>query len=132
MHTKMILTYRSLRLRTLAFAHLNGTCWISQTLLSGSCPTIGEDNKLTLKGVTFQEVFSCSRFWMMDPEMLGNMFCWDKPTAATYKTMADSLRKVNSLQFNKGVGVHINPMSGDDFRKNVDVCWNWLDGKPLL
>ena len=72
------------------------------------------------------------RFWMMDPDMLGKMFCWNAPTKDDRKKMADSLRKVNSLQFNKGVGVHLNVVDGDDFRKNVDACWNWLDNKTLL
>jgi len=72
------------------------------------------------------------RFWMMDPTSMGLMFSWNKPRPQDKLDMAESLRKVNRLTFNKAVGVHMNVMSGDDFRKSVDACWNWLDGKPLI
>ena len=69
---------------------------------------------------------------MMDPESMGKMFAWNVPAKEDRKKMAESLRKANALQFNKGVGIHINPMSAEDFRKNIDACWNWLDGEPLV
>jgi len=71
------------------------------------------------------------RFWMMDADSMGSLFCWHLPTEEDKKKMAESLRKVCALNFHTAIGVHLNPMKGDDFRKSIDKCWNWLDGKPL-
>jgi hypothetical protein len=46
--------------------------------------------------------------------------------------MNGPFRNVLAKPFSTAVGVHINKMSGDDFRKSMDAAWNWLDGKPLL
>jgi len=72
------------------------------------------------------------RFWMMDPNSLGLMG-YEKPAAdGSSKTeMAASLRKVLALPFKKATGVHFDKMDGDKFRRSIDACWNWLDGKPL-
>jgi len=72
------------------------------------------------------------RFWLMDPESMAYLVCWNLPTPEDRTKMADSLRKVCSLRFDTGVGAHNNTMKGEDFRKNIDACWNWLDGKPLI
>ena len=63
---------------------------------------------------------------------MGGMFAWHLPTEDDKKKMAESLRKVCALEFNKAVGVHLEPMTADDFKKSIDACWNWLDGKPLV
>ena len=67
----------------------------------------------------------------MDAESVGGLFCYNIPTKEDHQKMANSLRKVCAMDFHTGVGVHIEPMKGDDFRKSIDKCWNWLDGKPL-
>ena len=46
--------------------------------------------------------------------------------------MATSLRKLLSLEFSSAAGVHIAPQSREDFRRNINCNWNWLDGKSLL
>ena len=46
--------------------------------------------------------------------------------------MASSLRRVLALPFNKAAGVTFAKMDADEFRKNIDAAWNWLDGRPLL
>ena len=70
----------------------------------------------------------------MDPDATASMSCWNlPPTDCTHYTrMAESLRKVNSLEFHTAVGVHHNPMKAEDFKKSIDASWNWLDGKPLM
>ena len=73
-----------------------------------------------------------SRFWMMDPNSLGLLFSWKLATPSDQAEMAESLRRVNRMEFKRGVGVHSSTMSADDFRKSVDACWNWLDGRPLI
>merc|ERR1711974_580561 len=50
----------------------------------------------------------------------------------TRKTKTKARKKVCALEFTKAVGVHLDPMTADDFRKSMDACWNWLDGKPLV
>lgn len=73
------------------------------------------------------------RFWTMDPKSFGPMaYTPPNPDGSDLTKMATSLRNVLAKPFSTAVGVHINKMSGDDFRKSMDAAWNWLDGKPLL
>ena len=72
------------------------------------------------------------RFWMMDPNSLGLMFSWKLSTLSDQAEMAESLRRVNKMEFKRAVGVHSSTMSAEDFRKSVDACWNWLDGSKLI
>ena len=73
------------------------------------------------------------RFWATDPKSFGPMnYSPPNPDGSDLTKMATSLRNVLAKPFSTAVGVHINKMSGDDFRKSMDAAWNWLDGKPLL
>jgi len=73
------------------------------------------------------------RYQMMDPNSLGAMsYEQPLPDGSTCVTMANSLRKLLKLDFEFGLGDHINCQSREDFRKNIDAAWNWLDGKPLI
>jgi len=73
------------------------------------------------------------RYLMMDPAGLGAMN-YDQPArdGSSCLEMATSLRKLLSLEFSSAAGVHIAPQSREDFRRNIDCNWNWLDGKSLL
>ena len=68
----------------------------------------------------------------MDPNSLGLMFSWKLSTLSDQAEMAESLRRVNRMEFKRAVGVHSSTMSAEDFRKSVDACWNWLDGSKLI
>ena len=46
--------------------------------------------------------------------------------------MAASLRALLKMDFNSAAGVHINQQTGEDFKRNIDCNWNWLDGGSLL
>ena len=69
---------------------------------------------------------------MIDPNSLGLMFSWKLSTLSDQAEMAESLRRVNRMEFKRAVGVHSSTMSAEDFRKSVDACWNWLDGSKLI
>ena len=73
------------------------------------------------------------RFLMMDPNNFGAMM-YDQPKAdgSSCKEMAHSLRKLLKLDFESATGVHIKMQSKEEFKKNINSAWNWLDGKPLL
>lgn len=72
------------------------------------------------------------RFWLMDPNSLGAM-TYEPPASdgSSCGIMANSLRKILNLEFESAV-VRGGKMSREDFRKSVDSCWNWLDGKRLI
>ena len=73
------------------------------------------------------------RFWFMDHTGMGRM-AWESPArdGSTCVTMADSLRQVLALDFREVLGVHVDRMEREEFRKSVDATWNWLDDKSLL
>ena len=73
------------------------------------------------------------RYQMMDPAGMGAMM-YDRPArdGSTCKQMADSLRRMLRLEFDSANGVHIDQQTREDFRKNIDANWNWLDGKSLI
>ena len=73
------------------------------------------------------------RYQMMDPSSMGAMM-YDQPArdGSTCRKMADSLRKMLQLEFDSANGVHIDHQTREDFRKNIDANWNWLDGKSLI
>ena len=71
------------------------------------------------------------RFWSMDPKAFGPL-AYNPTTEEDLNKMATSLRNVLGKPFDFAVGVHINKMDGNDFRKSMDEAWNWLDGKSLL
>ena len=73
------------------------------------------------------------RFWMMDVNCFGNLML-DRPSADTMSRnmMADSLRKILSLDFQRVLCVHhYDVMTADDFKQSVNQSWRWLDGKSL-
>ena len=69
----------------------------------------------------------------MDPNSLGAM-AYDQPgpDGSTCAVMAKSLRELLKLEFESAAGTHINLQTREEFHKNVDAAWNWLDGKPLF
>ena len=73
------------------------------------------------------------RYWSMDPQgiwpMVPNPPLEDGSSSIT---MANSLRKALSMDFDTATGVHLKVLDGDKFRRSVNANWNWLDGKPLL
>ena len=73
------------------------------------------------------------RFQMIDPNSYGAM-SYDQPASdgTSCDVMANSLREILNLEFESGLGVHISLQSGEEFKKNIDAAWNWLDGKSLL
>ena len=73
------------------------------------------------------------RYQMMDPNSLGAME-YEQPAAdgSTCNLMAQSLRKLLKLEFESGLGAHINLQTREEFKKNIDAAWNWLDGKSLM
>ena len=73
------------------------------------------------------------RFQMMDPNSFGAM-SYDKPISdgSSCNAMANSLREILKLDFESGLGVHISLQSREEFKKNIDAAWNWLDGKSLI
>merc|ERR1719510_2719177 len=64
------------------------------------------------------------RFWSMDPKSFGAM-AYNPPNqdGSDLSKMATSLRKVLAKPFDFAVGVHINKMTGNDFRKSLDEAW---------
>jgi len=73
------------------------------------------------------------RYMMMDPGSLGAMW-YTKPASdgSSCTLMAESLRKLLKLEFDFAVGVHINKQAKEEFKKNIDANWNWLDGNTLM
>ena len=72
------------------------------------------------------------RYWSMDPQGLWPMV----PNApledgSSSITMAQSLRKALSMDFDTATGVHFKKMDAEKFRRSIDANWNWLDGKSL-
>jgi len=75
------------------------------------------------------------RFWMMDPACAFSAMCMSSPLkhdGSSCTDMANSLRTVIKQDFDHAVGVHFDYMTGDDFRKSIDMNWGWLDGNSLL
>lgn len=74
------------------------------------------------------------RFWMMDPTnpMSAQMQSPPKKDGSSCTDMAASLRKLLKEDIDHAVGVHANYLTGEDFKKSMDMNWNWLDGKSLL
>ena len=73
------------------------------------------------------------RYQFMDPNSLGAM-AYDQPgpDGSTCDVMAKSLRELLKLEFESAAGTHINLQTREEFQKNVDAAWSWLDGKPLF
>ena len=58
-----------------------------------------------------------------------------KADGSSCTEMANSLRKIIGLDFDMVLSAHSGyekGMDGNDFRKTLDVCWNWLDGGRTL
>merc|ERR1711892_653279 len=73
------------------------------------------------------------RYQFMDPTSLGAMgYEQPAPDGSTCQAMANSLRKLLMLEFESALGTHIIQQTREEFRKNVDAAWNWLDGNPLI
>jgi len=73
------------------------------------------------------------RFHMMDGGSLGAM-SYDLPASdgSSCSLMADSLRYLLRMEFSSVVDTHAGAMTRDNFRKDVDTNWSWLDGGSLL
>ena len=73
------------------------------------------------------------RYQFMDPNSLLSLMTLDQPAydGSSCQLMANSLRKLIKLDFDFAVGTHITLQSKEDFCKNIDASWNWLDGKTL-
>jgi len=73
------------------------------------------------------------RYMMMDPAGLGAMN-YDQPArdGSSCTEMAASLRALLKMDFHSAAGVHIIQQTGEDFKRNIDCNWNWLDGGSLL
>ena len=70
---------------------------------------------------------------MMDLNSFGVMaFVQPATDGSTCVIMANSLRRILKLEFEFALGVHISKQSSEDFRKNINVNWNWLDGQSLI
>mmetsp|Transcript_24857 Transcript_24857/g.52041 ORF Transcript_24857/g.52041 Transcript_24857/m.52041 type:complete len:439 (+) Transcript_24857:82-1398(+) len=73
----------------------------------------------------------------MDPR---SPFCGvllECPKDDSCSRMAGSLRKVIGLKFDAALMVHGGGdapagIPAEEFKKNIDANWNWLDGKPLI
>ncbi|XP_023326308.1 uncharacterized protein LOC111699805 isoform X3 [Eurytemora carolleeae] len=74
------------------------------------------------------------RFWMMDPTCFISSLSISPPNkdGSSCTIMAETLRKILRKDFDEAVGVHNRRVSGDMFRKSVDLNWKWLDGRSLL
>lgn len=73
------------------------------------------------------------RFWAMDPKLTWPLqLTPPKDDGSSCKDMANSLRSVLALDFDQAVGVHFRTMKADEFKRAVDLNWNWLDGESLL
>ena len=73
------------------------------------------------------------RFWFMNPNALGLMMITPpKSDGSSCKEMAQSLRKIMSLKFDRVLPVHAPVMGAETFRKSIDLSWNWLDGSSLM
>ena len=73
------------------------------------------------------------RFWAMDPQLTWPMqLTPPKDDGSSCSEMAASLRTVLALDFDQAVGVHFRTMKAEEFKRAVDLNWNWLDGESLL
>ena len=73
------------------------------------------------------------RYHMMDLNSFGVMaFVQPATDGSTCVIMANSLRRIVKLEFEFALGVHLSKQSSEDFRKNINVNWNWLDGQSLI
>ena len=72
------------------------------------------------------------RYQRMDPNSLGAMM-YDPPASdgSSCKIMAGSLRRIIKARFDYANGVHFDQMKKEDFAKNLDNSWRWLDGHPM-
>ena len=74
------------------------------------------------------------RFHMLDPDSLGaNM--WEMPArdGSTLKQMAKSLRKMLGMEYEMAFDIHCgNKMEREEFRRDIEANWSWLDGASLL
>jgi len=73
------------------------------------------------------------RYQMMDYNSLGGID-YDQPAkdGSTCGIMANSLRRILMLEFESSLGVHCNLQTRDEFRRNINAAWNWLDGNTLI
>ena len=73
------------------------------------------------------------RYRWMDPASMGAML-YDKPErdGSTCRKMAASLRRMLRLEFDSANGVHLHQQTREEFRRNIDANWNWLDGESLI
>ena len=73
------------------------------------------------------------RYWAMDPQLTWPLqLTPPKDDGSSCREMASSLRSVLALDFDLAVGVHFRTMEAEQFRRAVDLNWNWLDGESLL
>ena len=74
------------------------------------------------------------RFAMMNPDSMGATM-WELPArdGSTLKQMAESLRKMLAMEFKTAFDVHCAAkMEKEEFRRDIEANWGWLDGGALL
>ena len=77
------------------------------------------------------------RCMAMDPSSIFPKLLLDEPNAdgSSCDKMAASLRQILALPFefvDTVHSLHDKSISADEFRKTIDVSWNWLDGNNLI
>ena len=74
------------------------------------------------------------RFAMMDPDSMGSTM-WEMPArdGSSLRQMAESLRKMLGMEFETAYDVHCAArMEREEFRRDIEANWGWLDGGALM
>ena len=74
------------------------------------------------------------RFHMMDPDSIGATM-WEMPASdgSSLRQMAESLRKMLGMDFEMALDIHCGAkMERDEFRRDIEANWGWLDEGALL
>ena len=74
------------------------------------------------------------RFHMMDPDSMGATM-WEMPASdgSSLRQMAESLRKMLLMDFEIACEVHSGAnMEREEFRRDIQANWGWLDGGALM
>ena len=54
------------------------------------------------------------------------------PDGSSCIELATFLRQILKLDYKQVASVHSYLQTSDNFKKSIDVDWNWLDGRSLL
>ena len=74
------------------------------------------------------------RFAAMDPTSTMSLISYPSPApdGSSCKELAIFLRDILKLEFQQVACVHSHLQNAEDFRKSIDVAWNWLDNRSLI